>query len=95
MFTCLHDVVGYALLGSMCLGTFCNVSCLDLHLYMLICLDSCSTMSKSTLRKGEGERVTLMTDGFIVLMEFQTSQSIRKHKINLLGPLIQSTHSEI
>ena len=45
MFTCLFDVVGYALLESMCLCAFCHVSCLDLHLYILICLDSCSSMS--------------------------------------------------
>ena len=45
MFTCLFDVVGYSLLGSMCLCAFRHVSCLDLHPYMSIRLDSCSTMS--------------------------------------------------
>ena len=45
MFTCLFDVVGYALLESMCLCAFYHVSCLDLHPYILICLDSCSSMS--------------------------------------------------
>ena len=45
MFTCLFDVIGYALPESMCLSTFCHVSCLDLHSYMSIHLDSCSTMS--------------------------------------------------
>ena len=44
MFTCLFDVVGEALPESMCLCTFHHVSCLDLHPYMSICLDSCSTM---------------------------------------------------
>ena len=44
MFTYLYDVVDYAFLGSMCLCTFFHVSCLDLHPYVLICLDSCSSM---------------------------------------------------
>jgi len=32
----LNNAVGYALLRSMCLCTFFHVSCIDLHLYMLI-----------------------------------------------------------
>ena len=35
----------YALLGSMCLCTFCHVSSLDLYPYMLIYLDPFSAMS--------------------------------------------------
>ena len=40
----LNNVVGYALLRSMCLCTFFHVSCIDLHPYMLIYLDLCSSM---------------------------------------------------
>ena len=46
MFTCLFDVIGYALPESMCLSTFCHVSCLDLHSYMSIHLDSCCLYAK-------------------------------------------------
>ena len=45
MFTCLYDVVGYALLGSMYLCVYFHAIWLDPCLYMLICLDLCSSMS--------------------------------------------------
>ena len=44
MLTCLYDVVGYALLGSMCLCVYFHAIWLDTCLHMLICLDSCSSM---------------------------------------------------
>ena len=53
MLTCLYDVVGYALLGSMCLCVYFHVIwldpclhvhiCLDLCFHMLMCLDLCSS----------------------------------------------------
>ena len=46
MFTCLYDVVGYTLLGSMCFMYFFSHDIwLDPYFHMLICLDSCSSMS--------------------------------------------------
>ena len=52
MLTRLYDVVGYALLGSMCLCVYFHVIwldpclhvriCLDLCFHMLVCLDLCS-----------------------------------------------------
>ena len=44
-----YHVYGYALLESMCLYAFRHILCLDLHPYMLICLDSCSSMSMRQL----------------------------------------------
>ena len=44
MLTCLYDVVGYALLGYMCLCVYFHVIWLDLSLHILICLDSSSSM---------------------------------------------------
>ena len=44
MLTCLYDVVGYALLGSMCLCVYFHAICLDPCLCMLICLDPCSSI---------------------------------------------------
>ena len=41
----MHSHACYALLGSMCLCTFCHVSSLDLYPYMLIYLDPFSAMS--------------------------------------------------
>ena len=41
--TCSHVYLmslATLLLGSMCLCTFCHVSCLDLHLYMSMCLNA-------------------------------------------------------
>ena len=45
--TCSHAcmmLLGYALLGSMCLCVYFHTIWLDLSLHMLICLDSCSFM---------------------------------------------------
>ena len=39
-----YHFYGYTLLGSMCSCAFRHVLCLDPHPYMLICLDSCSSM---------------------------------------------------
>ena len=44
MLTCLYDVVGYALLGSMYLCVYFHDIWLDPCLHMLICLVSCSSM---------------------------------------------------
>ena len=44
MLTCLCDVVGFALLGSMCLYVYFHAIQLGPCLHMLICLDSCSSM---------------------------------------------------
>ena len=44
MLTCLCDVVGYALFGSMCLCVYFHDIWLDSCLCMLICLDPCSSM---------------------------------------------------
>ena len=44
VFTCLYDVVGYALLGSICLCVYFHAIWLDPCLHMLICLDPCSFM---------------------------------------------------
>ena len=44
MLTCLHDVVSYALLGSMCWYVYFHAIWLDPCFHMLICLDSCSSM---------------------------------------------------
>ena len=45
MLTCLYDVVGYALLGSMCLRVYFHVICLDPCLHMLVCLDLRSSIA--------------------------------------------------
>ena len=48
MLTCLHDVIGNALHGSMYLCVYYHViwlDNLDPCLHMLICLDPCSSMS--------------------------------------------------
>ena len=45
MLTCLYNVVGYALLGSMCLCVYFHAIWLDHCLHMLICLDPSSSMS--------------------------------------------------
>ena len=42
MITCLYDVVGYALLGSMGLCVYFHAICLDLCFHMPMCLDMCS-----------------------------------------------------
>ena len=42
MLTCLNDVVGYALLGSMGLCVYFHAICLDLCFHMPMCLDLCS-----------------------------------------------------
>ena len=44
MLTCFSDVVGYALLGPMCLCIYFLDIWLDPCLHMLICLDPCSSM---------------------------------------------------
>ena len=44
MLTCLCDVVGFALLGFMCLCVYFHAIWLDPCFHMLICLDSCSSM---------------------------------------------------
>ena len=44
MLTCLYDVVGYALLGSMCSCVYFHDIWLDPCIHMLICLNSCSSM---------------------------------------------------
>ena len=45
MLTCLYDVVGYALLGSMYLCIYFHDIWLGPCLHTLVCLDSCSSMS--------------------------------------------------
>ena len=45
MLTCLYDIIGYDLLGSMYLCVYFHAIWLDPCLYMLICLDPCSSMS--------------------------------------------------
>ena len=45
MLTCLYDVVGYALIGSMYLCVYFHAIWLDHCLHMVICLDPCSSMS--------------------------------------------------
>ena len=42
MLTCLYDVIGYALLGSMCLCVYFHALWLDPCLHMLVCSNSCS-----------------------------------------------------
>ena len=44
MLICLYDVVGYALLGYMCFYVFFHAIWLDPCLYIVICLDPCSSM---------------------------------------------------
>ena len=44
MLTCLYNVVGYALLGSMCLCVYFHDIWLDPCIHTLICLVSCSSM---------------------------------------------------
>ena len=44
MLTCLYDIVGHALLKSMCLCVYFHDIWLDPCLHMLIFLDSCSSM---------------------------------------------------
>ena len=44
MLTCLYDVVGDALHGSMCLCVYFHVIWLDPCHHMIVCLDLCSSM---------------------------------------------------
>ena len=52
--TCSHAcmmLLGYALLGSLCLCVYFHAIWLDQSLHMLICLDSCSSMSMCKVPK--------------------------------------------